>query len=168
MNLFMQETRPLPEDTRLIPLTQEQFALVDAADYDWLMQWRWHASWSKDTKSYYALNGAAKMHRLILGLESGNPLCCDHINHDTLDNRRKNLRCATRAQNQQNVRLRSDNKSGCKGVYWQAHAKMWRVTVVANGKRYQFGYFKDLEEAKTVCKRATKELHGQFATTEKL
>ena len=35
---------------RLIPLTQGKYALVDAADYDWLSQWRWGANWNGDTR----------------------------------------------------------------------------------------------------------------------
>jgi hypothetical protein len=39
---------------RLIPLTQGQFATVDAADYEWIVQWKWCAHWSKEGKCFYA------------------------------------------------------------------------------------------------------------------
>ena len=42
---------------RAIPLTQGQWALVDDADYEWLMQYEWCAQWDKDTRSFYAVRG---------------------------------------------------------------------------------------------------------------
>ena len=80
-------------DYRLIPLSRGLFAKVDLADFDYLMQWKWHASWDKCTKTYYAtrtvnLSGRYRtviMHRVILGLEWGDPRQGDHRNGDTLD-----------------------------------------------------------------------------------
>ncbi len=102
------------EEYRLIPLTKGQFAKVDTADYDWLMQWKWCATWVQSTNSYYAMRSVrigprcenkkrpVLMHRQILGLEPGNPLTGDHIWHDTLDNRRSQLRVATQMENNKN------------------------------------------------------------------
>ena len=44
-----------PEDARLIPLTQGQWAIVDEDRYEWAMQWKWCALWNLKTKSYYAV-----------------------------------------------------------------------------------------------------------------
>ncbi len=97
-----------------ITLTHGQVALVDAADYEWLMQWKWraraNACWYG--RNYYAdstvkIDGkwqVLKMHRIILGLEIGDKRHGDHINHDTLDNRRGNLRIVTPAENNRNRR----------------------------------------------------------------
>jgi hypothetical protein len=100
---------------RLIPLTKGQFAIVDAADYEWLSQYRWRAFWDWHTKSYYArtyergknheTRRELRMHRLIVGLEIGDKRLPDHINHETLDNRRLNLRIATIEQSNQNRRF---------------------------------------------------------------
>src|SRR6266851_8668054 len=122
-----------PPDTsyRLIPLTQGQNAIVDTADYDWLMQWNWCAWWSKDSKSFYAERGEKHnghkrtiyMHRTIL--ECGPNQETDHHDRNTLNNRRYNLRKATKSQNRNNQKIRSDNKSGYKGVSWDNRKNKW-------------------------------------------
>lgn len=115
---------PVPDSTtRLIPLTQGQFAVVDAADFEFLNQWKWFAHWNSKTKSFYAVRSGARvngrqaailMHRAILGcvLHDGSEV--DHRDHDTLNNRRSNLRLAGK-QNQHNQNIRKDNTSGFKG-----------------------------------------------------
>ena len=96
-----------------IPLTQGQVALVDDADYEWLSRWKWCAMWCSSTDSFYAVrhirlpNGkwtTLRMHRAILGLERGDSRQVDHENHDTLDERRENLRIVTHQENQWNQR----------------------------------------------------------------
>ncbi len=56
------------------------------------------------------------MHRVILGLEKGDGFIVDHINRNTLDNRRGNLRIVTPSQNRMNSKVRSDSATGFKGV----------------------------------------------------
>ena len=153
------------ETYRLIPLTMGKFAKVDAADYDWLMQWKWHALWKKRTGLFYAIHKDSKdhirMHRLILGLVPGDGLQGDHINKDGLDNRRSNLRIATVSQNNFNRGASRLNKSGYKGVSW--HKNRWRASITAKGKDYQLGYFATAELAHAAYCKAAMELHGEFA-----
>jgi len=93
-----------------IELTQGQVAIVDDEDFEYLSQWKWRASWHENNKSFYAARadrstGKYKtiyMHRLIMQTESG--LECDHIFHNTLDNRKSVLRNVTRSENQRNNR----------------------------------------------------------------
>ncbi len=110
----------------LIPLTQGKFAIVDAEDYDWLIRYKWHACKCKNT--YYAsrVRGGKtiKMHREIMRAPKG--LVCDHINHNGLDNRKRNLRLCTNAQNCYNQRASATGTSKYKGVSWHKSA-------VANG-----------------------------------
>ncbi len=110
-----------------IELTQGQFALVDNADYDWLNRFKWSADWNNHTKSFYAArnsrtkNGkicSVSMAREILGLKCGDKFQADHKNHDTLDNRRANLRIVTSQQNH-------FNRKNSKGYYWNKHAKKY-------------------------------------------
>ncbi len=102
MNLLTQDPQPADPSYRLIPLTQGQFAKVDPEDYDWLMQWKWCAAWDKKTRSFRAIRSqyrtgrgpeCIRMHREIMKAPKG--ILVDHGNHDTLDNRRFNLRKAT-------------------------------------------------------------------------
>ena len=88
---------------KLIPLSQNKFAVIDDEDYALVTKYRWH--FSKVSKEYGRAKAslgrrgrAISMHRLIMGNPVG--LDVDHINGDTLDNRRCNLRIVTHAQNQ--------------------------------------------------------------------
>jgi hypothetical protein len=158
-------TQPLDASYRLIPLTQNLNAVVDAADYEWLSQWSWCASQSPWKKLFYAVRRVRKgenlttasMHRLIFGGT------CDHINRNGLDNRRANLRAATPAQQMQNQSLRSSNTSGFRGVSWQSRVGKWRASVHQNGKPIYLGYFTDKEQAAKIRDEAAKALYGEFA-----
>ena len=92
------------EDFILIPLTQGQFAIVDAEDYEWLSRHKWCAAKSRD--NFYAHRFGdgtiVNMHREIMRAPKG--VICDHKNHNGLDNRKSNLRLCTSAQNQYNKR----------------------------------------------------------------
>lgn len=151
---------------RLIHLTRGQVSIVDASDYEWLMQWKWHATKIPKTGGFYAnrtalVNGrrvTVPMHRLILcGIHSPH---IDHWNHVTLDNRRKNLRPATRSQNNQNSGPTIVNKSGYKGVCLQSPpTKPWIGKVA--GK--QIGRFRTAEEAARAVDKKALEIYGEFA-----
>jgi hypothetical protein len=154
---------------RLIPLTKGFHAIVDAADYEWLMQWPWQAHYSPKMKSWYAVRterGTKKgitMHGLINGTPSGKHT--DHENHCTIDNRRKNIRSASASQNAGNRIRKSDNKSGYKGVYWNKFRGMWVVAVCSDGKRHYVGAFPpdQLIEAAKAYDAKARLVFGKFA-----
>src|ERR1700754_612207 len=116
---------PYEQSYRLIPLTQGKWTIVDAADYEWLMQWKWFAQRTGRGKYYAARNSeyiagqkryAIRMNRFILGLEYGDPRKGDHIRiEDTLDNRRSNLRITTDSQSVMNRSLFKNNSYGHTG-----------------------------------------------------
>ena len=157
----------------LIPLTQGKSSIVDCADFDWLNQWKWYAYWNPCTRSFYARrdvwNGTRcvhiPMHRQILGLEEGNPLQGDHKEpSETLDNRRSNLRLATRQQNMQNRRIQKNNKCGFKGVSYHKNTEMWRAQIKVNGKQITLGRRKTAEAAYLeLYVPAAHEYYGEFA-----
>jgi hypothetical protein len=130
-----------------IQLTKGLFATVDDDDYETLNQWKWHAS--SHGHKWYALRGArsnrVRMHRFIVNAENG--MDVDHINGNTLDNRKSNLRICTHAENTRNRRGRSTNRSGYKGVYWCEEKQNWTVEVILNGKRAFRKQFKNLLDA---------------------
>jgi HNH endonuclease/AP2 domain len=101
-----------------------------------------------------------RMHRVILGLGNDDPRQADHINGDTLDNRRVNLRIVTHAQNAQNMAAHRDAKSPYRGVDWfKPHGK-WRARACIAGQTYDLGYFTDeLEAAK-----AARSFREQYMT----
>ncbi len=71
----------------------------------------------------------------------------DHINGDPCDNRIANLRCVAHAENQRNLKRRSDNKSGFVGVNLHKETGSWRAYINFDGKRRHIGLFRTKEEA---------------------
>lgn len=133
-----------------ITLTQGQFAIVDDEDYKRLNQVKWHARWSPGTQSFYAqrtnVDGGGRvvnyMHREVLGLAPG-AMEVDHENHDTLDNRRQNLKAVTSRENSENRRTQS--KYG-PGVYKRASGRFQAQTWF-DGKIRHIGMFDTFGEA---------------------
>jgi hypothetical protein len=157
---------------KYIPLTAAKAAMVDDADYPWLIKYRWYAAFDKPTNKYYARRHLAvrvnkykkiRMHREIMGVVDPK-IQVDHKNGDTLDNRRENLRIATSAQNNANHRMHKSNKSGFKGVCWDKRRQRWRATIF-KGKQYYLGYFDTPESAHDAYVAKALELFGEFART---
>lgn len=144
---------------KYIELTQGKKAIVDKEDYELLSQHKWTYS---DGYAYRRPKGEKIwMHRLISKVPNG--LYTDHINGNKLDNRRKNLRHCTYAQNNKNAAIRKDNKTGYKGVYWEKGMSKYRCVIQNDGKRITLGYFDCKHEAAKTYNEKAKELHGEFA-----
>jgi hypothetical protein len=89
-----------------------------------------------------------KAHRLAWLYMTGRiPSLVDHVNGVRDDNRWVNLRECTSQQNAINARLRKDNSSGVKGVYWHITAKKWIAQANNKGHRVYIGRFASLSEA---------------------
>jgi hypothetical protein len=119
--------------------------------------------WSIGKRGYVVASIGGKvvsLHRLIMGYPS---IEVDHINQNKLDNRRANLRLATRSQNEANKPLRKDNTSGYRGVTWDAQHSKWRVQIQWDKKMYRLGRYVDIDEAVRVRDKVAKKLHGEFA-----
>ena len=149
-----------------IPLTQGKFAIVDDEDYEWLMQWKWHAN--KIGHTCYARRRAIKngkvtyiyMHREIA--KTPKNLQADHVNGNGSDNRKFNIRNCTHQQNLQNMQT-STGTSQYKGVTWYKRDKTWQAEIRQNSKGIFLGRFStEIEAAKAYNKKA-KELFGEYA-----
>lgn len=157
---------------REIPLSQGKVALVDDADYAYLMQWKWYAWWNRCTRSFYAVRNdrttgkhlTVRMHRVILGLGLGDKRQGDHKNHDTLDNRKSvNLRISTPSQNCCNQGKRRTNSSGFKGTYWHKKMQRWTASIsLESGLKY-LGDFDSRDLARAAYVKAANAHHGEFA-----
>ena len=91
------------------------------------------------------------------------PEMLDHIDGDGSNNRIENLRECTASENAYNSKLRIDNTSGIKGVYWHKHGKKWYSNITVEGKVKRLGYFNDLKGAKKAVEEARLKYHGEFA-----
>jgi hypothetical protein len=156
-------------DYRTIPLTHGQVAIVDAGDYEMLSLHKWKATRSR--RGFYATRQVyvekkyhtISMHRQILGLGEKDKRQGDHANHDTLDNRRSNLRIATASQNQCNRHRPRNNSSGFKGVAWHKASEKWRAYIQVRGETHYLGYFCTPELAHAAYREAANLLHDSFA-----
>lgn len=150
---------------KTIRLTQGYDTVVDDEDYEWLFGIKWHVDKGYSNYARGYVNGnPVRMHRLILGLTDPK-IQADHVNRDTLDNQRKNLRVANPSQNSSNQGIRSDNLSGYTGVYKRKGRSLWEAEVWKTGKKYHLGSFDNIVEAALAYDKAVVELHGAFATT---
>lgn len=129
-------------------LTKGQIAFYDLEDAEKVEIYKWHVRWNPGTESYYAVattprpnKTTIQMSRLIMGLSPGDGLMVDHINHNTLDNRKENLRIVTTVQNNQNRR-------NVKGYTWDERFKKWRSQITINDKPICLGKFKTESEAR--------------------
>lgn len=103
------------------------------------------------------------MHNFILGTPEG--MRGDHLNGDTLDNTRKNLRIATHAQNMANCKAKSHNKSGYKGVTRVKKNTLtptWQANIRVNGKDVYLGQARTPEGAYALYQAGYRVHYGEF------
>jgi hypothetical protein len=140
-------------DMQLIPLTQGKSALVDDQDFKFLSQWKWFLVKNKYAGTHYGENkGIIYMHRLIMNFPK--KLQVDHINRNTLDNRRENLRTVTQSQNLHNTSSRKNNKSGYKGVHFDKRKKKYIAQIMIDRKYIFLGHFDNAIEASKAYQKA--------------
>jgi len=149
--------------------------IFDADDVDKILEYKWMPHYNVHTKTYYAhasthfggKKATAAMQRIVLNLDFGDPRIADHINHNTLDNRKMNLRITDKCGNGRNQRRRSDNTSGYKGVSFDITKNKWIATVaIWNGGRQKYLYkkgFDSEEDAAKAYNDAALKHFGEFA-----
>lgn len=154
----------------LMTLTQGQTTIFDLADLPLLGQIRWWAQWMENGRQFYATgkpraaDGSYRimqMQRFLLQPIAG--MQADHINRNTLDNRRSNLRIVTRAENKRNSNLYRSNSSGFVGVYKASRSERWQASITIDGKNTHLGMFLTAEEAALARDRKAIELYGAHA-----
>lgn len=141
-----------------IELTKGQYAAVDDEDFERLNQYKWC------TDGRYAIRREGPrpgivlfMHKEVLNTTD----TVDHINESTYDNRKSNLRFATKAQNSMNRGLQGNNTTGFKGVS-QSKGK-FQAYIKYEGKKINLGTFVEATDAARAYDTKARELFGAFA-----
>lgn len=153
---------------KTVPLYGEKaagrVALVDDEDYELVMQFRWTAA-NPSADCWYPIanirrpgRGTVLMHQLLTGWS-----LTDHKNHNGLDNRRSNLRPATRGQNLANQRKCRSSGSLYKGVSFMAKTGRWRGRIKIGGKTIHLGVFATEVEAARAYDTAALSAWGAYA-----
>lgn len=132
--------------------------LLDDEDYDRLENDFPNMNWTitKNRNKLYAEKRVNKknvyLHRYIMNCPKGKYV--DHINHNTLDNRKENLRITNNADNLRNGQLRPNNTTGINGVYYDKTRKKYVARIRVNYKIIHLGRFNTLKEATQKRKEA--------------
>lgn len=124
---------------------------IDEDDYEKVKLRHWRVSHKKG--KIYAVSGSkAKnnvvyMHNYIMNYKYVTGYEVDHIDSNSFNNRKSNLRIVPRLTNIQNTMVRSDSKSGIRGVSYYAKGDIYKCDFAFSKKRYYFPEFKTIEEA---------------------
>lgn len=158
-------------DVAYIPLTKGYEAVIDSSDVGLAQGHSWYAAKCRD--SVYAATtlypGEGKKERLYLHsliLDPPENFRVSHINSDGLNNRRQNLRVASREEIAQGRRIRKASQSGFKSVTWDKAVKKWRAKIGVKGKTINLGSFDSPEAAHEAYKIASAKYHGDFGRSE--
>lgn len=150
---------------------------IDDDDFKNVSEYGWFLKYDKKMDCYYcqtnskSVNGnryTIAMHRFIMGLEKGDKRVVDHINHDTLDNRKSNLRVCTQSQNCMNRILKRSPTYGLVGVRFveKNKNKPWRAVLKIKQKAVVVGSYTTKEEAHEAYQKASSQLFGEFKLKE--
>ena len=159
-----------------IILTQGKVALVDDEDYDYLNQWKWCLRGTGLGK-FYAIRGFEKskksnikgsisMHRQLMKPTNG--FVIDHLDGDTLNNQKINLRICTQSQNCSNQKKSISNTSGYKGVSYYKKNNRFNAKIAFNKKTIYLGSYIDPIDAARAYNAAALKYHGKFANINKI
>ncbi len=161
---------------KYINIGQGLQTIVDDVDYEWASKMKWRLDKNPSIRNKYAIRtvhaprkdgkrGASKtirLHRLVIKCPP--ELFVDHINGDTLDNRKENLRLCTQRQN--NCNRESYGQYTFKGI--KKDGRGWTAAISVNNKAIYLGYFTNSYDAAVAYNTAAIKYNGEFARVNKL
>lgn len=145
----------------------EKTFLFDKEDYDKIASYTWYLSDNGYViSSTYRNTNEEKvvlLHRVVMGLTDDDAECADHIDHNTLDNRKSNLRVCTIQKNNCNQKVSSKNTSGITGVSFHKQTQKWRARINFCGEEIYLGTYIKLEDAIKARREAEDKYFGEYS-----
>ena len=142
----------------------EEF-LFDLEDYNLIKDYCWRVNSYGYIQTVDSSGTIIMMHRLVMGIsgdEEYKDIDIDHIHREAVyDNRKINLRLATRTQNNMNRTLQSNNTSGVTGVYYDKRKGDWVAQIGLNKEHIYLGSYSDFDDAVAVRKAAEEQYFGE-------
>lgn len=146
----------------------ERTVIVDDDDIDKLSKFKWNLLIGQDGFEYAQCHSGSgktrrtlRMHRFIMDADPSHFV--DHINGQTLDNRKSNLRLCTKAQNMWNRKINKTNSTGYKGVKKDNRTNKFVASIREGSNRIHLGTFSTAKEAALAYNSAAIKYHGSFA-----
>lgn len=143
-----------------ITLPNGLVCLVDDEDFVRLSPFKWKSSAKKYAAAKTSNGKQEYMHRVIMSAPPG--ISVDHINGNGLDNRKSNLRFASKSQNGFNRGAQKNNSSGIKGIVQDKRDGVWMARIGYQGKKIHLGRFESAELAHEFRCLAAEMIHGEF------
>lgn len=142
---------------KIKPFKTEKTFILDYSEYTFKKVYgkRW-TCWNKPYPMAWVDGKNILLHHIILPSRNSENMVVDHINRDTTDNRKENLRYVNRNESGINKDNMSDNSSGYTGVIFYKNRNKWVSYISVNGKRKHLGCFPTFEKAKESRKKAEK------------
>lgn len=104
-----------------------------------------NSKWCLDKNGYIKNSKHEYLHRIVMN-ESNQYV--DHINGNTLDNRKSNLRICSNSDNLKNrVKLPKNNTSGILGVRFRPDRNKWYSEIHCNNQKINLGSYTNKEDA---------------------
>jgi hypothetical protein len=163
------ETKYVEKENYYIGITRNGTTfLFDKDDFEQISVRKWHNSRKYIVTTEKRVGpkwGYAQMllSRYLMKLDSSDPKIVDHINGDTFDNRRQNLRVCTKKENIHNSITAHMKNGGVKGVYFCRQREVWYATIRADGNRIFLGTHKTKSDAITARKIAEEQYRGEYS-----
>ena len=138
---------------------------IDDEDFELIKPYKWFIDSNGYVVSHLEDDSYIYMHRLIMGLSSGDELEVDHVlgGETTKDNRRYNLRIVVHSENQMNRKIQNNNTSGVTGVWYDKKSNKWVAEIQAYGQKYRLGKYETIEEAQEVRVEVENIMHGDYS-----
>lgn len=142
---------------------------IDDDDYEKISQFYWHYNASKIGGPYFrgwvkiddGIRKHVYLHRYIMDAPRDKHV--DHINGNTLDNRKSNLRLCSQLDNTHNAKVSKRNTTGYKGVTYNKRERKYKAQICLDWKHIHIGTYSTAEEAYAAYCKAAVDYYGKFA-----